>query len=183
MANMDRISNVDQFLLNDKIASAELLESCRVMLVGGAETMATVVSGMFYYLLSNSSAHSILKAEIRSQFKSADEINGNTVQKLKYLSAVIKEALRMFPPLPGNLRRITPPEGCMVGGQFVPGDTSVGVHIFAANYSTHNFNKATDFRPERWISKIPEEFQSDNRSAMQPVSPGSLSICHSLICV
>ena len=114
---MYRISNIEPFLSNGKLSSAELLESCRVMLVGGAETMATVVSGMLFYLLSNPSALSTLKSEIRLEFKTTDEINANAVQKITYLSAVIKESLRMFPPLPGNLRRITPPEGCVIGGQ------------------------------------------------------------------
>ena len=167
---MLRISNIEPFLSNGKLSSAELLESCRVMLVGGAETMATVISGMLYHLLSNPSALSTLKSEIRSEFKTADEINANAVQKLTYLSAVIKESLRMFPPLPGNLRRITPPEGCAIGGQFVPGNISVGVHIYASNLSGQNFNRPTDFRPERWLSKIQEKFQTDNRLAMQPVN-------------
>ncbi|PVH79142.1 cytochrome P450, partial [Cadophora sp. DSE1049] len=171
-AHVDLISNIDQFLSNDKLTSAELLESCRVMLVGGAGTIATVVSGMLYYLLSSPSALSTLKAEIRSEFNATDEINGNSVQKLTYLSAVIKEALRMFTPLPANLRRITPPEGCVIGGQFVPGETSVGVHLFAANLSSQNFNKLMEFRPERWFSQVPKEFQSDNRLTMQPLSTG-----------
>lgn len=44
---------------------------------------------------------------------------------LKHLNGVINESLRLFPPVPTILPRLTPAEGLDVGGTFIPGNTTV----------------------------------------------------------
>jgi cytochrome P450 len=72
-----------------------------------------------------------LVKEIRGAFKEGNEINMQSVQKLDYLLAVINEALRLFPPVPGNLRRMTPQEGWWITGLWVPGNVVVAVDVCA----------------------------------------------------
>jgi cytochrome P450 len=38
--------------------------------------------------------------------------------------AVIKETLRMYPPVPGRMPRIVPPQGESYNGSFIPGGVS-----------------------------------------------------------
>ncbi|KAG4429108.1 hypothetical protein IFR05_015410 [Cadophora sp. M221] len=169
----DLISNIALCPAYVNLTEAEILETCRVLLVGGAETMATVICGTLYYLLCNPSSLSKLSTELRSKFESSSQINKESVGKLTYLSEVIQEGFRKFPPLPGNLRRITPPTGCLISGSFIPGKTVVGVDIYAANHSPQNFAKATEFCPERWSkANLPEIFVKDKREAMRPFSVG-----------
>jgi hypothetical protein len=40
--------------------------------------------------------------------------------KMRYLNAAIEEGLRMFPPAPVGLPRVSPKGGAMVCGRFVP---------------------------------------------------------------
>lgn len=155
--------------LNESLTYSELLETCRVIMVGGSETTATLLSGIIYYLLQTPHALLKLTAEVRSAFQDTSEISIYSVQKLEYQMAVINEALRLFPPLPGNLRRTTPPEGCIISDLFVPGNVIVGVDIYAANYSVDNFALPKHFRPERWLTDVPREFLGDNRKVSQPV--------------
>ena len=42
-----------------------------------------------------------------------------------HLDAVIHESLRMYPPVPTALERMTPPEGIDIGGIHVPGNRTV----------------------------------------------------------
>lgn len=49
----------------------------------------------------------------------------SAVSELPYLDAVINETLRLHPPVPSGLQRITPPEGLFIGETFVPGNTVV----------------------------------------------------------
>ena len=41
--------------------------------------------------------------------------------------AVLDEALRLYPPAPGNFHRVVPEEGAVVCGKFVPGGV---IHLF-----------------------------------------------------
>lgn len=167
---MYSVSSVQRFL-GDSLTYMELLETCRVILVGGSETMASSLFGVLYYVLHTPHALHKLTTEVRSTFKSACEINGRSIRKLEYQLAVINEGLRLFPPLPGNIRRITPHQGCTIGGDFVPGNTIVGFDIYAANHSSDNFVLPDDFYPERWLLNPPSQFQNDNLKISQPVSP------------
>jgi cytochrome P450 len=58
-------------------------------------------------------------------FESNSNPDSTALRKLKYLQAVIDEALRLYPPVPSGLQRLTPAEGVTIGDIFVPGDTIV----------------------------------------------------------
>jgi cytochrome P450 len=107
-----------------------------MLIVGGAETTATLLTGLLYYLLS----------------------------------ASINESLRLFPPIPGNLRRIVPKGGKLISGNWVPAGTLVAVDIMSANTYSGNFRHADEFRPERWF-KDAKGFEGDKLGAVKPVSP------------
>ena len=49
-------------------------------------------------------------------------------------------------------------------------ETSVSVWQIASNYSTRNFTKPEEFRPERFLGD--PEFAQDDLKAMQPFSIG-----------
>ena len=61
-----------------------------------------------------------LVSEIRHAFPSSSKINARACAELDYLTAVIKESFRVYPPMATNLPRISPPEGIVIDGQFVP---------------------------------------------------------------
>ena len=95
-----------------------------ILIIGGSETTATLLSGVTYYLLTNPEAMRKLTAEIRSSFRSEDEIDFVSVSALPYLLACLDEALRMYPPVPNGLPRTVPKGGATVAGHFVPEDVS-----------------------------------------------------------
>jgi hypothetical protein len=95
-----------------------------ILMLAGSETSAAALAGATYYLLTNGQAMDKLKAEVRSAFESAEEISVSSVARLSYLSAVISETLRMYPPQPADLVRIVPPEGANIAGHLVPGGVS-----------------------------------------------------------
>lgn len=76
---------------------------------------------MTYYLLKNPSILSQLQKEVRSSFTQYEDITAATTVPLKYLKAVIHEAMRVYPPLPFALPRVVPQGGCTVDGHFLPG--------------------------------------------------------------
>jgi cytochrome P450 len=111
-----------------------------------------------------------LVTEIRSAFTSENDISMSTVLDLTYMGAVITETMRLFHPLPGNLRRMAPAEGCTISGHFIPGNTIVACDMYAAGRSSTNFARPSDFVPERHLPDTPEEFRNGKPKAVQAVS-------------
>jgi hypothetical protein len=60
--------------------------------------------------------------ELQNTFKSEDEINLISVNKLEYMFAVLHEGLRVYPAVPSMIPRKSPPEGIQIGKDFVPGN-------------------------------------------------------------
>lgn len=109
----------------DKALSlGEMHSNSDLFMIAGTETTATLLSGLTYYLLTNPSTMEKLKQEIRHAFDSDKEICFQKLVQLKYLNACVSEALRMYPPVPTGLPRLTPPEGIAIDGHWVPGNVS-----------------------------------------------------------
>lgn len=151
---------------------SEIIESTKVLMAGGSETSSSALSAIMYYLLMKPSTMTKIKSEIRSTFNDESEINMASVQSLKYTLAVIYEGLRLFPPLPGSMRRIVGPGGRHIAGHFVPAGTLVAVDEFSAGRYSKNFVRSLDFCPERYFDNIDSEFANDKRKAFRPFSVG-----------
>jgi cytochrome P450 len=163
------------FVLNQKegkgLTRDEMDSNASLFMMAGTETLATLVSGLTYYLLTSPSKLKKLVDEIRSTFATAEDMTMAGIAALPYLNACLKEALRMYPPVPLGLPRMTPEDGSTVCGQFVPPGTTVAIPHYAMYTLEKNFKKPLDFIPERWLGDA--EFEDDERNAVQPFSVGS----------
>lgn len=150
----------------------EIQANSYVIIIGGSETTATLLSGCLFLLLTNPETYSTLVDEVRSSFKSEKDITFNNVSSLKYLLAVLNESLRRYPPIPGALPRTIPnTSGATVSGHHIPVGTGVSVYQWAANHSPANFSDPLLFKPERWLPNN-EQYAADKREACQPFSYG-----------
>ncbi|KAJ5047261.1 uncharacterized protein L3040_003098 [Drepanopeziza brunnea f. sp. 'multigermtubi'] len=148
----------------------EISETCGVLLAAGSETTASLLTAVTFYLTTHPSILKNLTTEIRNAFRSESEITIVSVNRLEYLLAVLNEALRIHPPVGGNLVRITPREGCMIAGRFIPGDTHVAINHWSASHSPLNFTRPYEFIPERWMGSL--EFREDKRRVFNPFNVG-----------
>ncbi|EKG21958.1 Cytochrome P450 [Macrophomina phaseolina MS6] len=138
-------------------------------MIAGSETTATAVSGATYFLLKNPDKMRKLTEEVRS-LESEEDLTLDALQHMKYLSACLEEALRMYPPVPIGLARIVTEGGSAVCGEWIPPKTRVSVPQYAAYYSPRNFKDPESFIPERWLPDT--GFDSDRKDALQPFSTG-----------
>ncbi|KAL2351348.1 cytochrome P450 [Cryomyces antarcticus] len=74
-----------------------------------------------------------------------------TLERLPYLAAVIKEALRLTSGVTTGLSRVVPPEGAGICGTVVPGKTIVSCGNTFVHYNVDTFNDPMAFSPERWL--------------------------------
>lgn len=84
--------------------------------------------------------------------------------------ACLKEGLRYYPPVAGEMARVVPRGGAHVGGQFVPEGTTVCAAQYPMNHCSRNFADSFSFRPERFLE--PERFPGDHLDVLQPFSSG-----------
>ncbi|OIW33137.1 cytochrome P450 [Coniochaeta ligniaria NRRL 30616] len=149
---------------------AEMIENSSTLIVAGSETTATLLSGTTFYLLSNPHAYGKLVKEVRSTFATEEDITLQRVNQLEYMLAVLNEGLRVYPPVPSGLTRITPKGGEFIEGYWMPEKTLVSVAQWAAHQSEQNFRQPQEFIPERWLGD--PRFASDMRDVVNPFSMG-----------
>jgi cytochrome P450 len=159
------------FSTPSEMSISELQETAAVLVIAGSETSASLLTGLTYHLLKNPTQLRILVAETRAAFRSESDITFANVAQLRYQLAAINEALRLFPPVPGTLARLTPPEGHVVAGAWVPGGTLVAVNHWAAFRSHANFHNSEVFAPERWLDDD-GQYEGDILKVVQPFSYG-----------
>lgn len=130
----------------------ELWGEAESMIIAGSDTTAIATTAMFFYLARKPDVQAKLAYEIRSTFRSFDDIAGGpTLYGCKYLKAFIQETLRMAPPVGAELDREVLKGGMVIDGEFVPEGVNVSVGHYCLNYNCEIFPDPLEFRPERWI--------------------------------
>lgn len=113
----------DQIRLTDEqdLDFPLLAANASILVIAGSETTATLLSGATYLLASHRDELDRATHEVRSAFKSAEEVTLASVGQLPYLLAVLNESLRCYPPVTAGLVRVVPEEGQKVADWWVPG--------------------------------------------------------------
>ncbi|KAI6375597.1 hypothetical protein MCOR31_002103 [Pyricularia oryzae] len=154
------------------LSKEELDANADLLVFAGSETTSTFLSGCTYFVLSNPRVYRRLVAEIRGSFNSEEKMTFASIQRLPYLSAVMQEAFRMYPPIPVGPPRKVPEGGAVVRGISLPENTAVAITQYAAGHSKTNFTDPYTYTPERWLPDADERFASDRRRAVQPFAVG-----------
>ncbi|RYP69564.1 hypothetical protein DL771_006079 [Monosporascus sp. 5C6A] len=153
-----------------ELSIEEMHSNAELFMIAGSETTATLLSGLTYYLLMNPDKMKPLLEEIRGRFKSSDEITFDSTGHLQYMNACIKEALRIYPPVPIGSPRVVPEGGHTILGRWIPPQTRVSVHHYSTYHSPANFKNPDTFVPERWLGD--PAYAADARDSHQPFSWG-----------
>lgn len=140
-----------------------------VLLLGGSETTSTALSAAMYYLSIFPDFLSQLQTEIRERFTSLDQVTGDATSSLPYLHAILEETLRIFPPVPLGLPRVSP--GAVIGEHYVPKGTIVSTNNWTISHDKRYWVDPDTFRPERWLG----EGIGDNKKAFHPFLLGPRS--------
>ncbi|PIA58215.1 hypothetical protein AQUCO_00500271v1 [Aquilegia coerulea] len=120
------------------------------MFIGGTDTSSTVIEWIFTELLRNPRVMEKAQAEVRQIFNGKKKIDQADIDKLKYLMLVIKESLRLHPPLP----LLTPREcreTCILEGYEIPKGSKVFVNAWAMGRDPENWKNPERFEPERFL--------------------------------
>ncbi|GJN28199.1 hypothetical protein PR202_gb16296 [Eleusine coracana subsp. coracana] len=116
----------------------------------GSETAATVLDWAMAELMRNPKAMQRATAEVRSVFSAHSTVPEHGLGELQYLHHVIRETLRLHPPVPLLLPREAREPCRVLGYDVVPG-TTVIVNAWALGRDERYWpGDPDDFRPERF---------------------------------
>ncbi|XP_059666534.1 cytochrome P450 71D9-like [Cornus florida] len=121
------------------------------MFGGGIETSSTTLIWAMSELLKNSRIMEKAQAEVRHvSCKIGNILTEDDIHELSYLKLVIKETLRVHPPVPLLIPRESR-ERCEINGYEIPAKTQILVNVWAIGRDPKNWSDPERFHPERFL--------------------------------
>ncbi|KAK5999201.1 Cytochrome P450 monooxygenase hepH [Cladobotryum mycophilum] len=124
----------------------------------GAETTAMVLTAATFHILTNHDQILLpLKEELNGIMTNRD-INASLkdLERLPWLSAIIKESLRITGLISSRLPLISPKEPLQYRNWVIPPRTPVSMTLRDILLDPNVFDNPMEFRPERWLSGNPD---------------------------
>lgn len=149
------------------LAGDELRTEALEQIIAGSDTTAGAIRGTLLHIMTNPRVYLRLQREVddavregRAPSTGDGLITAAQARKLPYLQAVIREALRVWPPVANIFPRDVPTGGdtLILDGESVslPGGVCVGYSAYAMHRNEKIYGKdANAFRPERWFESDP----------------------------
>lgn len=119
-------------------------------IVAASDTSAAAVVWAMTLLVKNPIPMKKVQHEIRELIGKKGFVDENDTQKLVYLKAVVKEAMRLHPPAPLLLRDTN--KKCVVSGYVIEAKTLVYVNTYAIGRDPEFWENPDEFLPERFVN-------------------------------
>ncbi|XP_077135751.1 cytochrome P450 4V2 [Ranitomeya variabilis] len=146
----------------------DIREEVDTFMFEGHDTTAAALNWALFLVGSHPEVQKKVHKELDDTFGQSDRpVTMEDMKKLRYLEAVVKEALRIFPSVPFFARTIT--EDCTIRGFTVPKGVNVVIVPYALHRDPEYFPKPEEFNPERFFS---ENASGRNPYAYIPFSAG-----------
>lgn len=122
----------------------------------GSDTVSCALQSFVYHMNRHPNAWQRVRDEMDEAIKSEGicqdpVISFADAQKLPFLQLCIKEALRVFAPVPMGLPRVAPKEGLTIGDQHFPEGTILSINSWVVHHNKEIWGPdAREFNPDRW---------------------------------
>ncbi len=138
------------------LSEDELLGHVGVLFIAGHETSANALTWTLFLL----SQHPEIAADLLDELQNTLHGEAPTVeqlQQLPLLERVIKESMRLLPPVPWNGRVASQPTE--LGGYALPAGTEVLVSIYHTHHMSELYPEPEAFNPQRWETIEPSPYE------------------------
>ncbi|XP_075716274.1 cytochrome P450 4V2-like [Rhinoderma darwinii] len=152
----------------NSLSHKDIREEVDTFMFEGHDTTAAALNWSLFLLGSHPEVQKKVHKELDDIFGQSDRpVTMDDMKKLRYLEAVVKEALRLFPSVPFFARTIT--EDCTIRGYAIPKGVNAVIVPFALHRDPEYFPEPEEFKPERFFS---ENASGRNPYAYVPFSAG-----------
>ncbi|KAM7207241.1 cytochrome P450 monooxygenase sdnE [Naviculisporaceae sp. PSN 640] len=138
----------------EELAHKRMQHEAESLIGAGLETTAWTLALGSFYILHDPQIHSRLRDELVAAIPNADQIPPwATLETLPYLTAVIRETLRMSMGVIERLVRINrdPSSPWVYNGITIPPNVAVSMDQYHMLMNENLFPEPGTFRPERWL--------------------------------
>ncbi|KAJ0158324.1 Pisatin demethylase, partial [Colletotrichum tanaceti] len=154
-----RRSDMIASFIRHGLAEEEILSETTLQMIAGSDTTAASLRTIMLYLMTHPRVYAKLQAEIDASATAAaggSVVSDARCRGLPYLQAVIREGMRVHPPVTNMDPKRVPDGGdtVVVDGEtvFLPGGTNVSCAAWPLHINEDVFGRdAGAFRPERWL--------------------------------
>ncbi|XP_026443201.1 cytochrome P450 71A1-like [Papaver somniferum] len=130
------------------------------MFVGGIDTSATVVEWAMAELIKNPKLMKKAQEEVRRVVgNKINKVEEHPINKIEYLKCIVRETLRMHPPIPTYSRRSS--ASAKIGGCDIPPNMEVFINVWTFQRDPKLWDEPDEFRPERFIDN-PVDFKGQD---------------------
>ncbi|KAJ2948814.1 hypothetical protein O0L34_g8074 [Tuta absoluta] len=155
--NPTAVRSIAEQLLNVGYSDEEMREEALSVAAAGVDTSAVTAGFVAAMLARHLRVQDKLHAELVEVFEKDELVTPDHLPRLKYLDAVIKETIRLFPPVP-IVTRQTDKDCRLPSGVVVPAGCGILIHLWAINRHPQYWGPDADqFRPERFLDEGPEQ--------------------------
>ncbi|KAL4923488.1 cytochrome P450 [Aspergillus undulatus] len=151
-----------------KMSTRDVIVHLSGNVFAGSDTTAIALRAIVYFLLKNPMCMEKVVAEIDladGVGHLSDPISyRESMTRLPYLGAVIKEAMRLHPSVGLILERHVPEGGITLCGRHVPAGTTVGINAWVLHHDPEIFDGPDSFLPERWLHSPPAKLKEMEQS-------------------
>ncbi|XP_057982404.1 cytochrome P450 76A1 [Malania oleifera] len=122
------------------------------MFTAGTDTTTSTLEWAMTELLRNPRTLTKVQAELRSVGGGPPDgkLTEDDIESVPYLRAVIKETLRLHPPLPFLVPHMAT-QMCKIQGYYIPKKTQILVNVWAIGRDPKTWEDPREFKPERFL--------------------------------
>ncbi|CAG8688687.1 19448_t:CDS:2, partial [Racocetra persica] len=131
--------------------------------LGGTDTTANLFCFITYFICKNPHVKQKMLSEIDHILPKTSDVSYESIQKLKYCEAVIKEAYRMLPVAPFSFRTIN--EDCEIAGIKWPRGTNFLLNFLAIHGHPEFWPDPEVFNPDRFYNEDQDDKSLGDKSA------------------
>ncbi|KAI0796905.1 cytochrome P450 [Abortiporus biennis] len=148
------------------------------ILVAGRDTTASTLTFIVYFLSTHPEVMTRLRQEILDRVGSSSRPTYDDIREMKYLRAVINETLRLYPPVPINLRKVVndttwPNPDPTQKPLYVPAGTSVTYSPIVMHRNKRLWGPdAEKFDPDRFLDERLHKYLVPNPFIFLPFNGG-----------
>ncbi|MEH2068556.1 MAG: cytochrome P450 [Nostoc sp.] len=158
-SNLLQVSPLFRESMLVKIAAKEpkynretLIAECVELLIAGTDTTAHTLSFAVGELSLNPRVFQQAQDIVDQVWQSFGCINAENVKELAYISAILKETLRLYSVASGSTSLETQRD-TVIAGKVIPARTRVSWSMLAAGRDPQVYTNPEVFLPERWLDK------------------------------
>jgi cytochrome P450 len=151
----------------EKMSDLDIASECADHLLAGIDTTADTLLFLIWTL--SLPQHSHIQEKLREELLAyLSSENGKlpavkNVAALPFLSAVIKETLRLFAPIPATEPRLCRSD-TVIDGYEIPAGTIVGMAPYTLHRDEAAYPRPQEFNPERWLDHNGKELGASERA-------------------